>query len=151
MTGKLARLGADSANGVAVEVFKALGNESRWRILSYLGERFVTVNQIARDLGLPASTASRHIALLEEAGLVHTGMRPASRGLEKVVARKFEAILIDLPDRDGHIDQVVEISMPIGAYMDFQVEPTCGLASSDGLIGLQDDPSSFYDPDRVSA
>jgi predicted transcriptional regulator len=151
VTGKLARLGADSANGVAVEVFKALGNESRWRILSYLGERFVTVNQIARDLGLPASTASRHIALLEEAGLVHTGMRPASRGLEKVVARKFEAILIDLPDRDGHIDQVVEISMPIGAYMDFQVEPTCGLASSDGLIGLQDDPSSFYDPDRVSA
>jgi predicted transcriptional regulator len=151
VTGKLARLGADSENGVAVEVFKALGNESRWRILSYLGERFVSVNQIAQDLGLPASTASRHIAQLEEAGLVHTGMRPASRGLEKVVARRFEAILVDLPDREGHTDHVVEVSMPIGAYMDFRVEPTCGLASADGLIGLQDDPSSFYDPSRVSA
>jgi predicted transcriptional regulator len=151
VAGKLARLDADSANGVAVEVFKALGNESRWKILSYLGERFVTVNQIARDLGLPASTASRHVALLEHAGLVHTGMRPASRGLEKVVARRFEAILVDLPDQAGHTDHIVEISMPIGAYMDFQVEPTCGLASSEGLIGLQDDPSSFYDPNRVSA
>lgn len=151
VTGKLARLGADSNDGVVVEVFKALGNESRWRILRYLGERFVTVNQIAQDLAMPTSTASRHIALLEEAGLVHTGMRPASRGLEKVVARRFETILVDLPDRDGDADQVMEVSMPIGAYMDFAVEPTCGLASADGLIGLQDDPSSFYDPDRVSA
>jgi predicted transcriptional regulator len=151
VAGKLARLGADSENGVAVEVFKALGNESRWRILSYLGERFVPVNQIARDLGLPASTASRHIAQLEDAGLVHSGMRPASRGLEKVVARRFEAILVNLPDREGHANTVIEISMPIGAYMDFHVEPTCGLASSEGLIGLQDDPISYFDPDRVSA
>ncbi len=151
ITGKLARLGSDSANGVAVEVFKALGNDSRWRILSYLSERFVPVNQIAQDLGLPASTASRHIALLEDVGLVHTGMRPATRGLEKVVARRYEAILVDLPRRDGDDDHVIEVSMPIGAYMDFQVEPTCGLAGADGLIGLQDDQSSFYDPDRVAA
>ncbi len=151
ITGKLARLGSDSANGAAVEVFKALGNDSRWRILSYLTERFVPVNQIAQDLGLPASTASRHIALLEEVGLVHTGMRPASRGLEKVVARRFEAILVDLPRANTDAEQVVEVSMPIGAYMDFQVEPTCGLAGAHGLIGLQDDRSSFYDPDRVSA
>lgn len=151
VSGKLARLRAETHDGAATAVFKALGNESRWRILSYLGDRFVTVNQIARDLGLPASTASRHIATLEEAGLVHTGMRPASRGLEKVVARRFEAILVDLPDREGRLDHVIDIDMPIGAYMDFHVEPTCGLASSEALIGLQDDPSTFYDPARVSA
>lgn len=151
ITGKLARLGSDSANGAAVDVFKTLGNDSRWRILSYLGERFVPVSQIAQDLGLPASTASRHIAMLEDAGLVHTGMRPATRGLEKVVARRFEAILVDLPRRDGHDDRIIEVSMPIGAYMDFQAEPTCGLASADGLIGLQDDQSSFYDPGRLAA
>ena len=58
---------------------------------------------------------------------------------------------MDLPQPDGHADQVIDISMPIGAYMDFQVEPTCGLASADRLIGLQDDPSSFYDPNRQSA
>jgi predicted transcriptional regulator len=151
VAGKLARLGADSSDGAAPTVFKALGNETRWRILRYLGDRFVTVNQIARDLALPSSTTSRHIALLEEAGLVHTGMRPASRGLEKVVARRFEAILVDLPRGQGETDQVLEIGMPIGAYMEFAIEPTCGLASSDGLIGLQDDPGSFYDPGRLSA
>lgn len=151
VAGKLARLHAGPDDAAAPAVFKALGNETRWRILSYLGDRFVSVTQIARDLALPASTASRHIALLEEAGLVHTGMRPAARGLEKVVARRFEAILVDLPGGRGASEQVVDISMPIGAYMDFHVEPTCGLASSAGLIGLQDDPSSFYDPDRVSA
>ena len=132
VSGKLARLPADTDDGAAPAVFKALGNETRWRILSYLSDRFVTANQIAHDLGLPASTASRHIALLEDAGLVHTGMRPASRGLEKVVARRFEAILVDLPGAAGGADHVVDIPMPIGAYMAFEIEPTCGLASSRG-------------------
>jgi len=148
---KLARVRADADDGVVPTVFKALGNETRWRIMRYLSDRFVTVHQIARDLDLPTSTTSRHIAHLEEAGLVHTGMRPASRGLEKVVARRFEAILVDLPGEAAEGPQVIELSMPIGAYMDFDIEPTCGLASSEGLIGLQDDPSSFYDPARVSA
>ena len=68
VTGKLARLGADSGNGVAVEVFKALGNESRWRILRYLGERFVTVNQIASPAPLaPAPWRACSISALSRA------------------------------------------------------------------------------------
>jgi predicted transcriptional regulator len=45
----------------------------------------------------------------------------------------------------------IEQRMPIGAYSDFQVTPTCGLASSKALIGYLDDPGSFYEPERVHA
>ena len=31
------------------------------------------------------------------------------------------------------------------------VEPTCGLVSATGLIGFMDDPSAFYEPDRLTA
>jgi predicted transcriptional regulator len=41
--------------------------------------------------------------------------------------------------------------MPIGAFVDCQVQPTCGLLSETGIIGLLDDPTSFYEPDHINA
>jgi predicted transcriptional regulator len=132
-------------------MLKALGNENRIAILRYLGDRVVPVNQIASDLGLPASTATMHIAVLEKAGLLHSEMRPASRGLQKVCARTYDELVIDLPRGPHHTRSAVELNMPIGGYSDFDVEPTCGLAGTDRLIGYLDDPDSFYEPDRVIA
>ena len=132
-------------------MLKALGNETRMAILRYLGDRVVAVNQIAQDLHLPASTATMHIAVLEKAGLLHTEMRPASRGLQKVCARTYDELVIDLPRGEHHTRSAVELSMPVGGFSEFQVEPTCGLAGRDGLIGFLDDPNSFYEPDRLQA
>jgi predicted transcriptional regulator len=130
-------------------MLKALGNETRIGILRYLGDRVVPVNQIARELRLPASTATMHVNVLERAGLLHTEMRPASRGLQKVCARTYDELVIDLPRGPHHTRSAVELNMPVGGYSDFAVEPTCGLAGRDGLIGFLDDPNSFYEPDRV--
>jgi predicted transcriptional regulator len=47
--------------------------------------------------------------------------------------------------------QYVEVDMPIGHYFDVQARPTCGLASAERLIGLLDDPISFYDPAHTEA
>jgi predicted transcriptional regulator len=41
--------------------------------------------------------------------------------------------------------------MPIGAYTRCEVSPTCGLASTSGLIGYLDDSLSFFEPDRIHA
>ena len=109
------------------------------------------VNQIAQDLHLPASTATMHIAVLERANLLHTEMRPASRGLQKVCARTYDELVIDLPRGPRHTRSAIELSMPVGGYSEFDVHPTCGLAGRDALIGFLDDPNSFYEPDRVHA
>lgn len=142
---------ATTADGAAVEMLKALGSDTRMGILRYLGDRVVPVNQIAQDLGLPASTATMHIAVLEKAGLLHTEMRPASRGLQKVCARTYDELVIDLPRGEHHTRSAIDMTMPVGGYSDFSVEPTCGLASAAGLIGYLDDPNSFYEPDRLHA
>jgi predicted transcriptional regulator len=142
---------ANTPDGEALEMLKALGNETRIGILRYLGDRVVAVNQIAHDLGLPASTATMHIGVLEKAGLLHTEMRPASRGLQKVCARTYDELVIDLPRGDHHTRSAVESTMPIGGYSDFSIEPTCGLASSEGIIGYLDDMNSFYEPDHIRA
>lgn len=142
---------ANEAGGPALEMLKALGNETRIAILRYLGDRVVPVNQIAQALSLPPSTATMHIVVLERAGLLHTEMKPASRGLQKVCARTYDELVIDLPRGERHSREAIEHIMPIGGYSDFQVEPTCGLARTGGLIGYLDDPNSFYEPDRVRA
>ena len=68
-----------------VEIFKALANESRLKILAWMKEpekhfgdcpgggdrgRRVCVGEIQAKLGLSQSTASQYLAILEQAGLV---------------------------------------------------------------------------------
>lgn len=140
-----------AGDGAVVDAFHALASETRVSILRYLGDRVVAVNQIARDLGLKSSTATMHITILERAGLLHTELRPASRGLQKVCARTYDELVFDLPRGPHHTRDAVDVDMPIGGYSDFAVQPTCGLVTDTGLIGFLDDPAAFYEPDRLNA
>ncbi len=133
------------------EVFQALASRTRVAILRYLGDRNVAVNQIARDLDLKPSTATMHITILEHAGLLHSELQPASRGLQKVCARTYDELVFDLPRGPRHTRDSVDVEMPIGGFSDFSVEPTCGLVTATGLIGFLDDPAAFYEPARLEA
>lgn len=137
----------------AKKILKALASEPRLRMLELLSDRLYNVSEIAEALDLALSTANRDIGILEEAGLLRSELTPATRGLQKMCQRVYDAILISLPSsaQADAEQQAVEVSMPVGAYIDCQVAPTCGLASSTGIIGLFDDPASFYEPDRVQA
>jgi predicted transcriptional regulator len=148
---KSLRLDASPQDPEALEVLKALGSETRIAILRHVGERAVPVNEIAQALELPPSTAAMHIAILEKVGLLHTEVRPASRGLQKVCARTYDELVIDFPRQPHLAKTAIELSMPIGGYSGFEVEPTCGLAGPEALIGYLDDPNSFYEPDRLNA
>jgi predicted transcriptional regulator len=41
--------------------------------------------------------------------------------------------------------------MPIGNFIDYKIEPTCGIVSSKGPIGQEDEPRCYYLPERVEA
>lgn len=141
----------DVGDHEATVVLKALASEPRLRILKLLSDRLCNVSEVAEALGMPLSTANLHINILEKAGLLITEHQPASRGSQKVCARAYDQILVQLPHGNLAAQEVAELSMPVGAYVDCQVAPTCGLASEEGIIGLFDDPASFYEPDRLQA
>jgi predicted transcriptional regulator len=132
-------------------VTKALGSKTRLEILRFLSAHTCTLLEIAEALKLHPSTATLHINILEKAGLIETDLRPATRGLQKVCARVFDRVVIQLPAEHQIEDTTVEVSMPIGAYADVNIIPTCGLAGELGIIGHLDDPSTFYEPDRIYA
>ena len=132
-------------------VFKALANAQRLRILQKLGTNAFTVAQITDYLGIPTSTANQHIKVLEDAGLIQSDLRPASRGTEKVCRAVYTKLLCDLLPNHKSAERAIEISMPVGAYSDFKVERPCGLASRQNVIGIMGDEEAFFEPERVNA
>ncbi len=135
----------------ALKVIKALSSPRRLQILEMLGEHPRNVSEIANAMDMPLSTANLHINALEDAGLLLTEMRPGERGLQKVCARAYTFVVMQF-SLSKHVDtNSLEIAMPVGAFVDSNVSPTCGMASSENIIGMLDDPASFYEPGRTNA
>ncbi len=149
--GKTLHIDVSQPSDKALNTLKALASEPRLRILALLGAETRSVNQLAQLLDIPISTAAMHIKELEDAELIHTEMQPASRGQQKSCSRRFDQVLLKLPPLERAEGKALEITMPIGAYVRFEVAPTCGLASEQALIGTIDDPVSFFEPERVNA
>lgn len=52
----------------------------------------------------------------------------------------------------NHNNKSEEVEMPIGAFTNCSISPTCGLASEKSIIiEWIDNPLSFYEPSRVEA
>lgn len=134
----------------ALEVIKALANEHRMKIMLMLNDGPLNVNEIAEKLDLPFSTTAVNVKKLEDAGLITTEMVPG-RGSQKISSSRYERIIVDLSPEKPSEEDILNIEMPIGDYVDCEVEPTCGLLSEEQILGLQDDPRSFYEPDHKYA
>jgi predicted transcriptional regulator len=134
-----------------VEVVKALGSAQRLRILEFLHARMANVSEIAEALEMPLSTANLHLTVLEEAGLIRSEIIAASRGVQKVCARAYDVVIVQLPRAITPHDRKFSVQMPLGAFAACQIQPTCGIATERGLIGFLDDPVSFYEPARFQA
>ncbi|CAG7649714.1 hypothetical protein PAESOLCIP111_05933 [Paenibacillus solanacearum] len=134
----------------ALEICKTLANEHRMEMVRILTEGPQNVNEIAERMKLPFSTAAVNIKKLEDAGIISTEIVPG-RGTQKVNSKKYDRIIINLTEREKEQEHVVEIELPIGEFVNCEVQPTCGLLSEEGILLVQDDPRSFYEPDRKRA
>lgn len=135
------------------KVAHALSSKVRLEIINLLNTKKVNIHELADILNIPVSTAASHIKVLEEAGLVLTELRPASRGSMRVCTRNFNDIHIQLNDPNDQLDdfQSYEMEMPIGQYVDYEVAPTCGMANHEGLLIPEDQPGHFFSPNRAHA
>ncbi|MBI5960323.1 MAG: helix-turn-helix domain-containing protein [Chloroflexi bacterium] len=150
-SGRKLVINLDEPSGNVEQLLKGLASGPRIDILRYLGGHSSSVNEIADALSIPATTAALHINQLEKAGLIRTELKPASRGLQKICVRLYDQVVMTLPVGELPQENTIDIVMPIGAYVDCNVTPTCGLASEHGIIGNLDDPATFYDPGRLNA
>ena len=147
---KIMALSADRSEELC-KVGKALSSPVRIQILQLLYYNSYNVKEIASLLDIPASSAALNVRILEEANLIQTKQLPGNHGAMKICSRKNDYLNIRLSGNDPNVNQVSTISMPIGAFTDCKVYPTCGLATETSMIGFEDHPADFYLPDRIKA
>ena len=132
-------------------LFRSLSSPIRLEILQLIYEEGMIIGEIAKKLGIPASSAAFHLKILEESDLVRIEELPGTRGGMKLCTRKIDHITIDLVRKNTNVNEVFSMEMPVGAYSSFQVMPTCGLCTKEGIIGNEDIEYFFYAPERFKA
>jgi predicted transcriptional regulator len=72
-------------------------SDTRIRILYYIVNNDpISIRELSEITGIPISVVSKHVSKLEKLGLIVSGIKNGSRGLRKVVRKRFSRIVIKL-------------------------------------------------------
>lgn len=84
---------------------------------------------------------------------MHVEYEPGTRGSQKLCSKRFDEIQIKMPGVaiESSGTERTEISMPIGNYRHLDAKPQVGLASETKIIGMLDDPRSFFELEHLFA
>ncbi|MBP3825759.1 MAG: winged helix-turn-helix transcriptional regulator [Butyrivibrio sp.] len=134
-----------------LELFKALGSDIRVEIIKILlNENAMNMNELASRLNITNGALTSHIKKLEECGVVTVSSEASGHGNQKVCSVHLDKILIELQDKPES-ENIYTTDIKVGLFSDYNVFPTCGLATSNRLIGEVDDTRYFAHPDRYEA
>ena len=134
-----------------LETFKALGSDTRIQILNILLENEqMSMNQLATELNISNGALTGHIKKLEECGLINISNESAGHGNQKMCSVTQDRIIVDIKKPIDY-KHVFETEIKVGQFSRHQVWPTCGIATSESLIGEFDDIRYFNHPDRFTA
>lgn len=131
--------------------FKAFGSEIRVNIIKLLIEnKQMSMHEIAESLGVTNGALTSHIRMLEEAGIIVILSERSVHGNKKMCRLKERQILLDLESEDID-EQIYDTEVSVGHYSDYEIYPTCGIATTKSIVGTVDDPRYFAHPDRINA
>ncbi|SET08843.1 transcriptional regulator [Paenibacillus sp. NFR01] len=140
-----------TTNKDSLQVYEALASEVRLQIVELLDGREMHIKELAAALGLSSAIVSSHVSKLQKAGLISSRMRRIDGATFKYCSLSVHFLQIKLSGAQDIARKVVELSLPVGSYTDFSASPTCGIATTEHLIGFYDDPRFFADPEHVHA
>lgn len=132
-------------------VYEALASEVRLKIIQLLAKKNMNLKEIAAETGLSGAIITMHIKKLEKANIISTERVHQNGAVHKICTLIMDSVEITFPKSSAKTAFVHEFSLPVGHYTDFDVAPTCGLATTEKIIGYFDDPKSFLIPERVNA
>jgi len=131
--------------------FEALASEVRIQVVQLLAEKDMNIKELAQAVGISSSIMLKHVRKLEEVGIILTRMVSRNGSVHKMCTLLNTEYRLDLPMRQMNLRNCHEIQIPVGHYTDVEAFPTCGLVTTDEVIGFLDDPRYFLEPERVNA
>ena len=140
-------------HAMIVKISHALSSPDRVRILKSLLNRPMNLSELSSELGIPVSSVSRHIDALNDAHLIFVNYQPGPKGHTKYCTQMVMSYTVSLDTErvdESKPDEFVA-EMPVGLFSHCHINAPCGMTGATGNIGLFDDPSSFFLPERMNA
>lgn len=81
------------------EISRALSVPTRVQMLKLLNRDAMNINELAKELEIPVSTAALHVKVLADAGLIFSTVQPGLRGSQKVCSRKIDFVQLDFMEK----------------------------------------------------
>lgn len=134
-----------------LEVVHAISSPNRVEILKALNIKSMNIKELSELLNQPTSSMSLNVDILENCGLIKTTMQFSQTGRSRLCSRCCDGIAIDLKNDDSVMSNEVRLSLPIGSYFDCKIAPECGIATSTGNLGVDNENNCFYSPERHNA
>ncbi len=123
--------------------FKALSSKTKVNILETLISGEKNIGQISKALDISNVTIWKHINELEDAGIIRTKNTSAKKGVQKVCTLIFKDYHIKLTTQDSDVLNTQQYEIPVGSYSNYDVYPTCGLASTTEILDECDNSRYF--------
>lgn len=134
-----------------IDFFKCFSSETKLGILELLSQAPRNISDLAQALQVSTTMITRNISSLEKAGIVTSELEPGKRGQQKICSLAHKEISLNFDTTEVTANQTTTLNIPLGQYSNYQVEPTCGLASKEKYIGMVDDPRYFSNPEKNNA
>ncbi len=131
--------------------FQALASDIRIKVINILSNEENNIKDLAEQLNVSPTIMAKHVNKLEEAGIIKSRNISATRGLQKVCKLDIEKVSLHFGVDFNRSGKINKLSIPIGTYSSYNFKPTCGIASTESIIGNYDDPRYFSNPDRFKA
>ena len=129
-----------------LKISRALSSPERIQILKTLYLRSTTLADLSKELHIPISSMSRHVDILADAQLIRITYRPTLKGHMKYCSLKMLSCKVSLKEKEQREKRTYSLEMPIGMFSHADILPPCGIVSKNAIIGIIDDPRTFYLP-----
>lgn len=133
------------------KIFDALNSDARIAILEMIMEhKELNLDYFAKKLNISNSAITMHIKKLAESGLIKIKTASGVRGSKKICYLNCEKLIVDF-ENEIKPANVYSFELNIGHFSNYSILPTCGLATSERIIGEFDDTRYFSFPERYDA
>lgn len=134
-----------------LNVSKALSTPQRLDIMKLLSDSSMSIKEISTKLKQPYSSTMLNIEFLEKAGLVETITNYTNMGKIRLCRRLCDKLIIWLNSKMDVSANETVYNIPIGSYINYNIEKPCGMITSEGSLKTDDNPNIFFHEKRHDA
>ena len=141
-----------STDEKSLKIYEALASKTRLEIINHLAVQPLNIKELAKAMGLSSATITIHIQKLEQSGLIINQSLPGKHGHQKVCSLAIDSFQTYFRKMEPiHNESSFHYTLKVGHYHQFSVKPSCGMATTESVIGEVDNPRYFSDPNHFNA